>query len=154
MNINITIRKATQDEIHWVNEQYQRVGFKLSNFESDMIAIALVDDQKVGVGRIQKITEFDAELGGMYVNPDFRGVGLADKIVTFLVENALQYRHVYCLPFAHLASFYKKFGFDEVNDVEVPDMVLSKHHWCNEIYEHKTLLFVKSNAAPSQRCAD
>ncbi|AOT08839.1 GNAT family N-acetyltransferase [Pseudoalteromonas luteoviolacea] len=151
MDINITIRKATDDEIHWVNEQYQRVGFKLSSLESDMIAIALIDGQKVGVGRIQKITEFDAELGGMYVNPDFRGVGIAKKIVTFLVENALQYRQLYCLPFEHLAPFYKKFGFDEVIEtgVDIPDMVLSKHHWCNEIYEHRTLLFVKSNSALS-----
>ncbi|MBQ4835604.1 GNAT family N-acetyltransferase [Pseudoalteromonas luteoviolacea] len=147
MSSIVTIRLAKDDEIHWVNDQYQRVGFKLSSIDSDVIAIALIEGQKVGVGRVQQITEHAAELGGMYVNPDFRGVGVAAKLVAFLVDNASQYASVYCLPFAHLAKFYGKFGFIpvEAGEQQVPDIVLSKHHWCNEIYEHETLLFVKNS---------
>lgn len=155
VDINITIRKANDEEIHWVNEQYQRVGFKLSSFETDLVAIALIDGQKVGLGRIQKITDYDAELGGIYVSSDFRGIGIAAKLVTFLVENTAQYRQVYCLPFEHLAAFYEKFGFEPVSDsvAEVPDLVLSKHHWCNEIYDQTTLLFVKHNTDFIKRSA-
>ncbi|TQF70260.1 GNAT family N-acetyltransferase [Pseudoalteromonas luteoviolacea] len=147
MNGEVTIRKAKKEEIHWVNEQYQRIGFKLSSLESDLIVIAMIDGQKIGVGRVQTISEFHAELGGMYVNPDFRGAGVAAKLVAFLVENASQFKHVYCLPFAHLAKFYQKFGFKQVIEREgVPDLILSKHHWCNDIYDHETLLFVKYNS--------
>ncbi|KZN61302.1 GNAT family N-acetyltransferase [Pseudoalteromonas luteoviolacea] len=147
MSHKVTIRIAKQEEIHWVNEQYQRIGFKLSNPEQDLIAIAVIDGQKVGVGRVQTISDKDAELGGMYVNPDFRGAGIAAKLVSFLVESASHFQCVYCLPFSHLAEFYEKFGFAHVKDRNTaPDLILSKHHWCNEIYDHDTLLFVKHNS--------
>ncbi|MBQ4810136.1 GNAT family N-acetyltransferase [Pseudoalteromonas luteoviolacea] len=146
MNGEVKIRIAKEEEIHWVNEQYQRIGFKLSNFEHDLIAIALIDGQKVGVGRVQTLSDKDAELGGMYVNPDFRGAGIAAKLVSFLVESASQFQRVYCLPFSHLSEFYTKFGFECVSErSSAPDLILSKHHWCNEIYDHETLLFVKNN---------
>ncbi|KZN47758.1 GNAT family N-acetyltransferase [Pseudoalteromonas luteoviolacea] len=146
MSHEVTIRIAKQEEIHWVNEQYQRISFKLSNPEHDLIAIAVIDGQKVGVGRVQTLSDKDAELGGMYVNPDFRGVGIAAKLASFLVENANNFQRVYCLPFSHLAEFYEKLGFARVKEQSTaPDLILSKHHWCNEIYDHETLLFVKNN---------
>jgi len=142
----LAIRKAREEEIHWVNEQYQRIGFKLSDIAQDLIAIALIDGQKAGVGRVQPLTSVDAELGGMYVLPDFRGAGVASKLVEFLVAHAVEFERVHCLPFAHLAEFYKKFGFDTVNDRgHVPSSILAKHRWCNDTYEHDTLLFVKYN---------
>ncbi|WDE03348.1 GNAT family N-acetyltransferase [Thalassomonas viridans] len=126
----------------WVNNQYLSIGFKLSEFDRELIAIAEVDGEKAGLGRLQYVEESIAELGGMYVMDNFRGLGVAGLIVDYLVKNASDYQKIYCLPFAHLQAFYQKFGFAPEQDLaKVPRVVLDKHNWCNSSYEHKTLLF-------------
>jgi len=126
----------------WVNNQYLSIGFKLSDFSRELIAIAEVNGEKAGLGRLQHIDEGIAELGGMYVSDNFRGLGVAGLIVDYLIRNAGDYQKIYCLPFAHLQAFYQKFGFAPEQELtKVPRVVLEKHKWCNSSYEHKTLLF-------------
>lgn len=147
MKPDITVRKARPEEISWINKQYDRVGFKHSNFENEFIAIAEVNGEKAGLGRLQSVRESEAELGGIYVIEAFRGYGLATSIVGFLINNAHSFNRIYCLPFSHLESFYKKFGFCVVNDrANIPSAVAEKHCWCNSTYESETLLFVLDKA--------
>lgn len=140
---NIFIRQARLDEISWVNNQYEQIGFKPSDFNNELIAIAEVNGEKAGPGRLQYIEENVAELGGMYVKDDFRGYGIASQIVEFLIKNSTPYNRIYCLPFSHLEKFYQNFGFNTVSaTVNIPDKIMNKHSWCNSTYEHTTLLFV------------
>ncbi|WP_281558780.1 GNAT family N-acetyltransferase [Thalassomonas sp. RHCl1] len=133
---------AQKEDMAWVNNQYLSIGFKLSDFERELIAIAEVNGEKAGLGRLQLIEKGIAELGGMYVKDSFRGLGVAGRIVDYLVKNATDYQKIYCLPFAHLQAFYQKFGFAPEQELtKVPRVVLEKHNWCNNSYEHKTLLF-------------
>jgi GNAT superfamily N-acetyltransferase len=143
MKIEITIRKAQPDEISWINTQYDQVGFKRSKYDNEFIAIAEVNGRRAALGRLQYVVENEAELGGMYVREEFRGYGLASKIVEFLINNSESYNKVYCLPFSHLESFYKKFCLCVVTNKEnIPSSVIDKHYWCNSTYEGETLLFV------------
>ncbi|WDE13814.1 GNAT family N-acetyltransferase [Thalassomonas haliotis] len=138
----VTIRTATEEDMTWVNNQYLSIGFKLSDFERELIAIAEVNGEQAGLGRLQYIDKGSAELGGMYVHYAFRGLGVAGRIVDHLVKNAAGYQKIYCLPFAHLQAFYQKFGFAPEQELtKVPRVVLEKHNWCNSSYAHKTLLF-------------
>lgn len=139
------IRAATIDDIKWVNSRYREVKFKESCFENEIIAIAEIDSVKVGLGRLQNIDTHYAELGGIYVLPDFRGKNIARSIVNFLINNSIKYSKVYCLPFSHLKEFYKSMGFIDDDKNNVPDSVTKKHIWCNEAYENETLLFSKTN---------
>jgi len=139
------VRQALPEEIDWINQQYADVGFKLSVYENEFIAISEIANQKVGLGRLQKIDNQNGELGGMYVLPDFQNKGIASSIVKFLLENAKNYSHIFCLPFEHLENFYNKFGFYPPRDSDlIPSPVKEKHAWCNQEYPHKTLLLVRN----------
>ena len=140
---NISFGVANEGDVDWINQQYNKVGFKQSNFANETIVIATVGQNKAGLGRLQNISQGTAELGGMYVDESYRGFGLASNIVKCLLENATEYSVIYCLPFEHLATFYQSFGFKPVEDTtKVPKVVMDKHTWCNETYQSNTLLFV------------
>jgi len=81
----------------------------------------------------------------MYVFKEYRGLGIAEKIVQHLMENATKNKKIWCLPFAHLQNFYVRFGFidHKKEDVKIPDAILSKQQWCVQNYTTNTLLLVK-----------
>jgi len=130
--MNPTVRKAGTDEMHWVNERYKEVGFTGSDHGREVIAIAEVDGERAGLGRLIKVDDSTLELGGMYVLEEFRGKNLAHQIVSFLLEHWDGNKKVFCLPFAHLSNFYAGFGFRPcVESDAVPESVSKKHQWCN-----------------------
>ncbi|WP_025699105.1 GNAT family N-acetyltransferase [Paenibacillus forsythiae] len=144
------IKIATNDDLQWVNEQYEQVGFVPSNLENETIAIVVHNDKYAGVGRIVYLNEEEAEIGGIYILDEFRGLSLAKELVGYLVSRAEQsgLRAVYCLPFEELRAFYEKFGFKEIDDEDQPinSLILKKHQWCKEKYEKRVLLLVSSSA--------
>lgn len=148
MSQNLTIRKAEEREIAWVNARYDEVGFKHAEYSEDIVLIAEVDGKKAGIGRLQRIDDDNSELGGMYVFPDYRKAGVARVIVEELLNNAKGYVHIYCLPFVHLALFYRSFGFESVaDDRVVPQAISSKLNWCNDTYPDATLILVRDGVA-------
>ena len=77
------------------------------------------------------------------VHPNYRGLGIARKVVQFLLASKITGSTVYCLTFAHLLGFYESEGFKEVSKediAKVPKKILEKQRWCNETYPHKALL--------------
>ncbi|WP_053957192.1 GNAT family N-acetyltransferase [Inediibacterium massiliense] len=144
--MNIKLRIAKESDIEWINETYRKIGFKESEFSNEKIVVAESNIGIAGLGRLQEIDFESSELGGIYVLEDYRGKGIATKIVSELVSISNEYKYVYCIPFEHLEHFYKSFGFEDINDREsVPEKIVKKHRWCNEYYEEKTLLLVKMN---------
>ncbi|WP_258168259.1 hypothetical protein [Paenibacillus sp. AR247] len=61
------IRIATKNELQWVNEQYQKIGFVPSNLENEKIAIVTHKDEFAGVKRIVYLNAEEAEIGGIYI---------------------------------------------------------------------------------------
>ena len=104
---------VTEKELDWVNEQYQKIDFVASTLENEIIAIVTYQDRFAGVGRLVYLNEAEAEIGGIYILDEFRGLSLASELVAYLVEEAKSrvLKEVYCLPFHELKHFYEKFGF-------------------------------------------
>ena len=148
MESMVYVRKALIEELAWINSKYDEIGFQHSAFDHELIVVGEINGEASGLGRRVEINPETAELGGIYVFPSKRGHSLAEKIVSFLIEQSTSYQTVYCIPFIHLKSFYMKFGFEESNDLtRVPDEIKSKLKWCGSTYETQTCLLVKKKPA-------
>ncbi|PFM63466.1 GNAT family N-acetyltransferase [Bacillus cereus] len=139
------IQLAISNDLEWINIQYESIGFVPSDLKRDKVAIITYNDEYAGVGRLVQIDEDTIEMGGIFILPEFRGLQLAGELVSFLVQTAkkLQIQNVYCLPFKELESFYKKYGFTEVDNTQevVHPIILKKYNWCLETYDKHVLLF-------------
>ena len=92
-----------------------------------------------------KIDEENWELGGIFVDDNYRGLGVARAVVSYLCsETDLSYKNIWCLPFEDLNNFYHGFGFDNPK-VTPPESISEKHLWCNTLagYTKKVLLLSK-----------
>ncbi len=143
-----SVRPAKQRDLAWINSRYGEVGFMPSNIETDFIGVAEVGGEPAGVGRLVRINDADAELGGMLVFESFRGLGLADRIIDYLLDHGDQYARIFCLPFAHLQGLYTRHGFASFDSrhIAVPDVITRKHQWCNQTYPAETLLLLRTNS--------
>ena len=138
----ITIRALGETELPWANRRYGEIGF-LPSQPRDFIAVAEVNGERAGIGRIVHVDETTGELGGMYVFAEFRGQGIAGALVVFLLEHS-RYQRLFCIPFAHLAGFYGGFGFKPVSaDISVPCAVSKKVSWCASEYPTSVALLVR-----------
>ena len=138
------IQVVTEKELDWVNEQYQKIDFVASTLENEIIAIVTYQDRFAGVGRLVYLNEAEAEIGGIYILDEFRGLSLASELVAYLVEEAKSrvLKEVYCLPFHELKHFYEKFGFTtfDVQNTAVNEKILKKFNWCLGNYQKEVLL--------------
>lgn len=148
----IMLHVATAQEFAWINARYDEVKFVHSDPAHDLVMIAEVGGEKAGLGRLVRVADDAAELGGMLVMEEFRGSGIAHRLVDALLLEATRYSRVYCLPFVHLQGFYRQHGFVDVADFsQVPQQVLEKHDWCNRFYtDRSTLLLQRTPASPAQ----
>ncbi|MGY1462539.1 GNAT family N-acetyltransferase [Bacillus toyonensis] len=141
----MSIQLATYNDLEWINNQYESIGFVRSDLKRDKVAIITYNNEYAGVGRLVKIDDNTIEMGGIFILPKFRGQQLAGELVSFLVETAkkLQVKNVYCLPFEKLENFYKKYGYTEVDTTKevVHPIILKKYNWCLEHYDKHVLLF-------------
>jgi predicted N-acetyltransferase YhbS len=143
----MNIRILEPGELAWVNECYRKIDFKESP-PSDIVAIAEYDGNKAGLGRIVPVARGIGELGGMHVFPDHQGKGIAAHIVGFLIGQQ-DFSSLYCIPFAHLAHFYRRHGFVDVNCAgEVPPPVAEKYAWCTRHYSHPVVLLHRAGVNP------
>lgn len=144
----MTIRKLLFSELGWANERYSEIDFVHSG-PRDFIAVAEMDGNKVGLGRVVPVTQTVGELGGMYVLPEFRGQSIAAQLVHFLISYS-GFPTLFCIPFAHLEHFYAQHGFMPVTEsTVVPPAVESKYKWCQEHYDNPVCLMYQTNAHPS-----
>lgn len=141
----MSIQLATSNDLEWINNQYESIGFVQSDLERDKVAIITYNNEYAGVGRLVQIDEDTIEIGGIFILPKFRGLQLARKLVSFLVQiaKALEIQNVFCIPFEELESFYKTYGFTDVDTTKevVHPIILKKYNWCLENYDKHVLLF-------------
>lgn len=148
--MSVVIRPAELADLPWVNSKYDEVGFVHSSLVDETVAIAELNGAAAGLGRIQQVADGEAELGGMYVFPEFRRRGIAEQIIRFLLEEGANFNRIWCLPFSHLKDYYRQFGFVPVTDhPSAPPKVLEKHGWCNSNYDQPVLLLVRDRESHS-----
>lgn len=142
--MKIILREATETDLEWINSQYREIKFLKSNLVDEKIILAKVDGENAGMGRIKKVNENDAELGGIYILPKFRKYGIARIVVSELVKLGYDYNWIFCLPYEHLKKFYESFGFEDLNnDDDIPEEIRKKIEFCKSTYEFNVLLLVR-----------
>jgi GNAT superfamily N-acetyltransferase len=148
--MRVEVREAASGELPWVNLKYREVDF-LPSSPSDLIAVAEVMGARAGLGRLVPIEPCAEELGGIYVFPEFRSLGVSRAIVDFLVRRS-RCEDLYCLPFCNLEDLYASFDFSSVRErAGVPPQIKRKHEWCNQHYSTPVLLMRRrrSDHAPA-----
>jgi ribosomal protein S18 acetylase RimI-like enzyme len=119
LNIHSDFSKANLDEMRGI---YNSVGWTRHTNDiikqiyeaSNVIAIATINGQTVGLGRAISDGVFNAAIYDVVVHLEFQKQGIAKKIINNLLENL---SHVSCV---HLISttgnedFYRKLGFKKV----------------------------------------
>ena len=84
---------ATSNDLEWINNQYDSIGFVRSDLKRDKVAIITYNNEYAGVGRLVQIDEDTLEMGGIFILPQFRGLQLAGELVLFLVETAKNHKY-------------------------------------------------------------
>lgn len=83
------------------------------------------------LGRLARYPDGALEIGGFWVREDRRGRGLARRMVARVLGHAPGGHPVYCLPFAHLADFYRSFGLVEAGSpCSLPESIAAKSGAC------------------------
>ncbi len=136
----VTIRRAREDELDFVNLLYRRADFVASDAD-DIVLIAEVACERVGVGRLVPVGDDAVELGGMYVVDAHRGGGLGRAIVARLVLEAGA-RAIWCIPYTHVAGLYRSFGMVDAvpGEPEPPPAVAEKLRFCRARYATSVVL--------------
>lgn len=141
--MSLRIEKLDPTKLAWANERYAEIDF-LPSPNTDFVAVVFVDETPAALGRVTQLAATSGELGGMYVFPEFRGLGIARHLVDYLVAEC-GLSTLFCLPFEKLRDLYAASGFlPHPVDAPVPEKVSSKHAWCNSYYPERVLLMSRS----------
>lgn len=154
----ITLRVLEPHELDWANERYAEIGFLPSSpLQYILVAEVTGADGKpvrAGIGRLVPVSgenasvddSAEAELSGIYVLSGFRGRGIAERIVSALVQHS-KHSLLYCIPFKTLEAFYMRFGFErrERGD-DLPCAIQKKLGWCDARREEPVGLLVRRRA--------
>jgi GNAT superfamily N-acetyltransferase len=106
----IEIRPLRDDELGWAAERYREIRFAASP-PGTRSFVAELEGTRVGLGRLVEHGPGVLELGGIWTDEHARNRGIARAMVAALIEREPQLK-LWCIPFAHLASFYEGFGFE------------------------------------------
>lgn len=141
-SVSLHIRKLEQAELTWANERYAEVDF-LPSTTADLVAVVLMDGEPAALGRVTDLGSEVGELGGMYVFPRFRGLGIARQLIEYLVAECC-IGTLFCLPFEPLQDLYASTGFSlHSGGGNVPERILRKLAWCNSHYPERVLLMFR-----------
>lgn len=151
MDARIALRRATADDLPWINARYDELAFRRSTGEGEVLLVAVAGGAPVGVGRLVECDDDARELGGMFVDPAWRGCGIARALVEALLA-ASDGRTVYCLPFAHLEALYRAAGFEKVpSGIQPPADIASKWTWCATQYAEPVSMLYRAPRGTSPR---
>jgi predicted N-acetyltransferase YhbS len=125
----LRIRPAEPGDHSFIETTYAAIRFPAATSD-DVILVAELDGERVGLGRLVPCAEDTVELGGIWVDGRHRRHGIAASLVQDLLERAGS-RRVFCVPFTPLVDYYKRFGFvDAPRDASVPPPVRAKLDVC------------------------
>lgn len=113
-----------------VNNFYIEQGYHSDWSESERAFVCLVNEQVVGSVKIELINGFSI-LRGMYIAPKYQKQGLGTRFLEH-IEPILNQTFSYCMPLAHVKTFYEKIGFQAVPMQIYPDFLVSR---CNNYRE-------------------
>ena len=120
----IIVRTARAQEYPHLAELYERWGYCGGLHASDSIYVAEATGQVVGI--VRRTVEHDVlMLRGMQVDPAYRRQGVGTLLLRALVADVAG-RECFCIPFDHLATFYRQGGFEVVPEATVPRFLAAR----------------------------
>ena len=83
-------------------------------------SLAYIDDLAVGVARLAILENNNAVMARIAIRKDFRGNGIAAKLIESLITKASQLtiNNIEIHAHTHLREYYEKFGFQYIKPVE------------------------------------
>ncbi len=119
--LDVSVRELGTDEFSlceeiWLNYHGQKV-----DPVNDRTFGVFVEDTLVGVGRCKRHSD-GLEVDAIFVPEVFRGHGYANLVVKALVD-ACGDETLYMHSVIELVDFYKKYGFEEIDEKELPSTI-------------------------------
>lgn len=127
----IRIRPLERGEYPWADAVYREVHF-LPLASHHQAFVADIGGEAAGIGRLVDLEDDNAqELSGIVTLPAFRGLGVADRMVSHLVGTSRR-PVLYCIPLPRLEGFYQRFGLEAcARSSDLPCAVRTKLNMCD-----------------------
>lgn len=123
----LSTMRSGRDAAALVNPLYEKNGSTSRAREGDQFFLILHEGECVACVRYC-VEEGTSLLRSMLVDEKHRRQGMGQKLlgefVVYLDQN--QIRDVFCIPYAHLESFYGKAGFQRIEATEIPTFLAKR----------------------------
>ncbi|MBB3108962.1 amino-acid N-acetyltransferase [Paenibacillus phyllosphaerae] len=144
----VTCRKATTEDVdmlYTLIEGYAKQGIMLPRSRAalerqiDTFIVAEVDGEVVGCGSLFKLGSDLLEIRSLGMTDGYRGLGIGNKIVEALIEEAKEQGIHKVMALTYADNFFKRNGFEVVDKEIFPEKVWTdcvncpKQHACDEI---------------------
>lgn len=114
------LRRATKADQALIRRMVVREGgLDPTSLHWSHFVLAEVNGEVAGLGQIRPYRNCP-ELGSIYTRPQHRGVGVAAAIIRRLIADCQALGPVYLECRAHMASYYRQFGFEEIRWQQAP----------------------------------
>lgn len=118
-DFNFSLRQATHEDDIAIHELVHIGGINPTGLAWVRFVVAeSLDGKVIGCGQIKPHRDGSYELASIVVHPDWRGKGVARRLIERLIETHPGVLYLMCR--AELGHFYEKFGFRVVSVSEMP----------------------------------
>ncbi|MEK7785992.1 MAG: GNAT family N-acetyltransferase [Chloroflexota bacterium] len=116
--MTVILRSATKDDEKKIKALIHQVGINPMNLGWERFIVAEDDGEFVGCGQIKPHNDGALELASLAVVSERQGTGIGALLVRALIERAPGELYLMCM--SELASYYRRFGFEEVGIEAMP----------------------------------
>jgi len=116
--MSIEVRRAKAEDIPRALNFYAERRYAGGIGPEDVVLVAERDGELVGMVRLTA-EEGVVVLRGMQVHPTFQRQGIGKRLLASVAQE-LESRSCFCIPYAHLVSFYRGIEFHVIEPAKAP----------------------------------
>jgi GNAT superfamily N-acetyltransferase len=123
------ISEAARSELGDVANLYAEAGYGAAIDPADTVIVAKIRGELVGAVRLCT-EEGVTVLRGMQIRGAFQRQGIGSRLLA-ACRPFLETRQAFCLPYAHLVTFYAAAGFEVAAATALPGFLMRRQHAYN-----------------------
>jgi len=127
-----------------LNQLYLRLGYHAGIADDDVVYVARVDGDPVGLVRRARVCDV-VMLRGMHIAPAYQRQGVGSRLLRAFAAD-LPPADCYCIPFAHLTRFYAQVGFAAIDESDAPECL--REHVARYRAEGHSVLLMRRDPEP------